>query len=64
MTRLTNPEAWQFCFDMSLDNSLIKNPRVYTNVKLTPIVNDAPCYNKSVTERIKFSSCSVNGDEE
>lgn len=64
MTRLTNPEAWQFCFDMSLDNSLIKNPRVYTNVKLTPIVNDAPCYNKSITERIKFSSCSVNGDKE
>ena len=64
MTRLTNPEAWQFLLELSPDYDFIKNPKVYSNVKITPLINDAPCYNKSITERIKFSSCSINGDEE
>jgi len=64
MKRLTNPEAWQILIDLSLEYNFIKNPRVYSNVKITPIVNNVYCYNKSITERIKFSSCSINGDEE
>jgi len=64
MTRLTDTEAWQIKIDLSLDYNFIKNPRVYSKVKITPIVNNVYCYNKSITERIKFSSCSINGDEE
>jgi hypothetical protein len=64
MTRLTDTEAWQIRIDLSLDYNFIKNPRVYSKLKITPIVNNVYCYNKSITERIKFSSCSINGDEE
>jgi hypothetical protein len=57
MDRLTSPEAWQLNFDLSLDKILINNARVFTYVKITPIIDNVHCKNKSITERIKFSSC-------
>jgi hypothetical protein len=63
MTNHTDPSAWQFCFDLSSDYDHIKNPKLYTLVKISPIVKNEVCANRSVSEKIKFSSCSINGEE-
>ncbi len=63
MTKHTDPVAWEFCFDLSSDYNHIKNPKLYTILKISPIVQNMVCTNRSVAEKIKFSSCSINGEE-
>ena len=63
MKKYSDPEAWEFCFDLSSDYEHIKNPKLFTILKISPIVKNVVCRNRAVSEKIKFSSCSINGEE-
>jgi hypothetical protein len=63
MTKYSDPDAWEFCFDLSIDYEHIKNPKLHTILKISPIVNNEVCRNRAISEKIKFSACSVNGEE-
>lgn len=63
MEKLINSESWKFCFDLSDDYNFIKNPRIYSNVIITPLIKDVGCVNANTLEKIKFSSCSIKAEE-
>ena len=60
MTKYTNPDAWEVRIDLSIDNEHIKNAKLYTTLKISPIVNNEVCRNRATSEKIKFSACSAN----
>jgi len=61
--RLQKSDGLEFDLELSKFTDFIKNPKVHAIVTITPYYNDQPCYDRSFTERIKFSPCSSKDEE-
>jgi hypothetical protein len=61
--RLQKHDGLEFYLSLSQYTDFIKNPKVHAMLTITPYFNDQPCYDRSFTERIKFSPCSSKDEE-